>query len=92
MTHLEIWELEKSWDSSRDVEWAKFCHEVEKLLGIDNLDGDEANGEDAFSLDSAHDFFSDRKTPIQYVERVRAKQLAKTQYEKAQADKTGLRD
>ena len=85
--HLEQWELEKAWDSSRDVEWAKFCHEVEKLLGIDNLDGDEANGTDCYSLDSAHDAFTARQTPMQYAARCKAMMLARDRHEKAQADR-----
>lgn len=88
MNHLEIFELEKAWDSDMDKRWDAWCCTVERLLGIDNLDGDEANGENAFSLDSAHDYFRDGKTPEQYVERVRAKELARDQYNKMTADKT----
>ncbi len=56
-------------ESVEDARWERWCNEVEKLLGIETLDGDQL--EDGYSLDFALDHYEDRETPEQYAEIVR---------------------
>lgn len=65
--HLEVWELENAWMSPADKAWSRFVDDCERLLGIDSLDGNEADGTDAYSLDSAYDAWNAGKTPQEYV-------------------------
>lgn len=56
-------------EAREDAKWFRWCSEVEQLLGIKTLDGDQdANG---YSLDFALDHYEDKETPEQYAEIVR---------------------
>ena len=60
--------------SPADQAWERWTSRVEKLLGIETLDGDQL--QDGYSLDFANEAFDDGHTPEQYATRVRNNQAA----------------
>jgi hypothetical protein len=48
-------------DTASDRAWKNFVNQVELIMQIDNLDGDQAA--DGYSLDFAYDLFVDGLTP-----------------------------
>ena len=62
-------DYEMGGDTPYERRWDRWRQEVEKLLGLSTLDGDQI--EDGYSLDFANEAFDDGHTPGQYAERVR---------------------
>jgi hypothetical protein len=54
-------ERESGADTASDRAWFAWCKAVERLVGIEDLDGDQAT--DGYSIDFAHDLFADGDTP-----------------------------
>jgi hypothetical protein len=57
--------------SASEQRWLKFCSDVEELLELDSLDGDEA--EDGYSLDGAHESFEAGRSARDYTRDVSEK-------------------
>jgi hypothetical protein len=68
--HLEVWEMEKSWDTPADKAWDVYCDACERLLKISNLDGNETT--DGYSLDSAYDAWKAGIPAAEYAQGKRA--------------------
>jgi hypothetical protein len=62
---ISAWELE---ESQRISDWQRWVKQVEKLLHIRSLDGNQE--EDGYSLDFAHDAFERELSPKQYADSV----------------------
>ena len=54
-------------ETSQDKRFQEWCDKAAKLLGVNDLDGDEK--EDGYSLDSAFDAFTNEITPLEYSEK-----------------------
>lgn len=52
---------EMSGDTLESIRFERWCSDVEALMGIDDLDGDDA--EDGYSLDEAHGLFLNHTVP-----------------------------
>lgn len=75
MNHLAFAMLESAMlDTPSDRRFSAFVAKVEQLLGVDDLDGDDAI--DGYSLDGASDAFDDGATAAEYAADVRARLAA----------------
>lgn len=62
-THLAVWKAE-TYESPTERRWFRFVADVERLAGLDTLDGNER--EDGYSLDGAYDDFLAGETAAEY--------------------------
>lgn len=65
MTEFHAHEMGRDAEADSERKWLRWCGEVERLSGLDSLDGDEAV--DGYSLDSAYQWYVDGETPAAYV-------------------------
>lgn len=66
--HQDVWEMENA-SLYSDQTWLNWLKQVSKISGIDNLDGDETEG-DKYSLDSAYEAFTAGQSPKQYAGKI----------------------
>jgi hypothetical protein len=63
--------------ASEDARWSAWLQRGEKLAGLTSLDGDEYDGADGYSLDSAYASFEAGVTPAQYIAGIPARLAAR---------------
>jgi hypothetical protein len=80
MTHLDtsFHDHEMAIDTPSDRAWSRWIRDVEKLLGIDDLDGNDcpkAGPCVGYSLDGAYDAYEAGKSPATYAVDVNARRV-----------------